>query len=194
MHRKQKSSSGFTLVELLVVIAIIAVLSTLVILYINPAELLKQARDSNRLADMDALKNAISLYLNDAQTPSLGVAGTCYEASAVGTDSSTCATYFATATTVTTSTSLALDSTGWVPVNFNQISSGDPISALPKDPLSTNDASHIYSYIPSPTNTSYKLAATMESKQYGFGGDKDVVSNDNGLSTSTYEVGSALSL
>ena len=43
---------GFTLIELLVVIAILAVLATAVVLVLNPAELLKQGRDSTRISDL----------------------------------------------------------------------------------------------------------------------------------------------
>jgi len=42
--------SAFTLIELLIVIAIIAILSIVVILVLNPAQLLKQSRDSNRVS------------------------------------------------------------------------------------------------------------------------------------------------
>ena len=66
------SKKGFTLIELLVVIAIVAVLSVVVVLTLNPAELLKQARDSTRIADMSTYKSAISLYLTDVTSPSLG--------------------------------------------------------------------------------------------------------------------------
>ena len=43
------SRRAFTLIELLVVIAIIAVLAVVVVLVLNPAQLLKQARDSSSL-------------------------------------------------------------------------------------------------------------------------------------------------
>ena len=43
---------GFTLLELLIVVGIIAILSTAVVLVINPLELLRQARDTNRLNDL----------------------------------------------------------------------------------------------------------------------------------------------
>ncbi|MBI5221157.1 MAG: prepilin-type N-terminal cleavage/methylation domain-containing protein, partial [Candidatus Liptonbacteria bacterium] len=39
------NTKGFTLIELLVVIAIIAILAAVVILTLNPGQLLKQARD-----------------------------------------------------------------------------------------------------------------------------------------------------
>ena len=43
---------GFTLIELLIVIAIIAILAVVVVLVLNPAELLRQSRDSQRLSDI----------------------------------------------------------------------------------------------------------------------------------------------
>ena len=46
---------SFTLIELLVVLALVAILSVVVILTLNPAELIKQARDSNRLSDLPQL-------------------------------------------------------------------------------------------------------------------------------------------
>jgi prepilin-type N-terminal cleavage/methylation domain-containing protein len=55
MHNRH----DFTLIELLVVIAIIAILSVIVILTLNPAQLLMQARDSNRISDMSTLNDAL---------------------------------------------------------------------------------------------------------------------------------------
>ncbi|HEY4525527.1 MAG TPA: prepilin-type N-terminal cleavage/methylation domain-containing protein, partial [Candidatus Paceibacterota bacterium] len=49
-HRK-----SFTLIELLIVIAIVAILSTVVIITLNPAELLRQSRDSVRLSDLSLM-------------------------------------------------------------------------------------------------------------------------------------------
>ena len=53
---------GFTLLELLIVIGILAILATVLIAVINPAELLRRARDTQRLSDLDALRSAISLF------------------------------------------------------------------------------------------------------------------------------------
>ncbi len=60
-ERKAPYDQAFTLIELLVVIAIIAILSVVVVLSLNPAEMLRQSRDSNRVSDMDTLSHAISL-------------------------------------------------------------------------------------------------------------------------------------
>src|SRR6266568_791695 len=110
------SKGGFTLIELLIVIALVAILSVVVILYVNPAELLKQARDSNRLSDLSTLQNAIALYQSDVSGASLGPVDICYMASSVGTDTIGCRVYFPTATSTAMSTSQALDGTGWIPV------------------------------------------------------------------------------
>ena len=61
---------AFTLIELLVVIAIIAVLAVVVVLVLNPPELLRQSRDSNRLSDMSLLNSAVSIYSSDQGTAS----------------------------------------------------------------------------------------------------------------------------
>jgi prepilin-type N-terminal cleavage/methylation domain-containing protein len=124
--------AGFTLIELLVVIAIIAVLSVVVILSLNPAELLRQARDSNRISDMATLKSAISLYLADVTSPFIGTSSICYAGINTGQTSpyvvassgvwgqptaasSTCGSWFITATAgaggLRTSTSRSVNGT-----------------------------------------------------------------------------------
>ena len=55
----------------MVVIAIIAILSVVVILTLNPAELLRQSRDSNRISDLSVTKSAIAFYLASVTTPIL---------------------------------------------------------------------------------------------------------------------------
>ena len=132
---------GFTLIELLVVIAIIAVLAVVVILSLNPAELLRQARDSNRISDMSTLKSAISLYLADVTSPSLASTSVANPYTRVfitvsTTSAPTVAGWGVSAayTTTTASTARAVDATGWIPVGFNAISSGAPIGSLPIDP------------------------------------------------------------
>jgi len=55
----QKKSSGFTLIEILVVIGLIAILATIVIIAINPSRQFAQGRNNQRLANVNALLNAI---------------------------------------------------------------------------------------------------------------------------------------
>jgi len=198
---------GFTLIELLVVIAIIAILAVVVVLTLNPAELLRQARDSNRISDFATLKSALGLYAEDVNTTTAmyGNTTTIYLYGTSGMTTSTTSSYEGTAATyygftattsiinyalVSSSTSRVVTGGGWIPVNFSAISSGAPISAEPVDP--TNSKNNIYLY--AATSTSYKLATKMESQKYGWNGSADAVSVDGGNNTNTYEQGSNMQL
>ena len=199
----RKTRKGFTLIELLVVIAIIAVLSVVVILTLNPAELLRQARDSNRISDLATMKSAISLFEADVTTSSqvaIGVYGTLYTASAQAT--TTTSTYVGAAAgnwgflalsvaTLNKSSSRAIDGTGWIPVNFAAISSGSPIGNEPVDPANDNVDYYVYS----PSSTVFKFGAKVESSKYGSPtSGSNVTANDGGNNTSTLEAGTNLSL
>jgi len=56
---KIKIKKGFTLVEMLVVIGLIALLSSVVLVAVNPIRQFKLARDSARSAHLVAILNAI---------------------------------------------------------------------------------------------------------------------------------------
>lgn len=199
MKKKRHISKGFTLIELLVVIAIIAILAVVVVLTLNPAELLRQSRDSNRISDFATLKSALSLYLVDSTSPNLASTtfgyGSCYLSSTSGNGTTTakCGTFTNTYTSnVSTTSSLyrGVSGTGWIPVNFSGISEGTPFSSLPVDPV--NNSQNYYAYAATTTGGYlFELDTFMESKKYGYNGTNDVVSGDGGNSTSTYEVGNA---
>jgi prepilin-type N-terminal cleavage/methylation domain-containing protein len=206
MKGNKKVKKGFTLIELLVVIAIIAILSVVVILTLNPAELLRQSRDSNRISDLSVTKSAISFYLASVTSPSIGTSGTCYQDAAsttvggttVGT--STCGTWFSQASgTNLFSSSTAVDGTGWLPIAFSTTTTGaalpggSPLGSLPHDPVN-NDGVHFYSYEASSTSLVFKLDAHMESQKYSNGGSNDVVSTDGGIDPNSYEQGTNLKM
>ena len=58
-------SAGFTLIEMLVVIGIIAILAAIVIIAINPARQFAQARQSQRVSNVNAILNAIGQNIAD---------------------------------------------------------------------------------------------------------------------------------
>ncbi|HKZ34561.1 MAG TPA: type II secretion system protein [Patescibacteria group bacterium] len=69
-----QTKKGFTLIELLVVIAIIGVLAAVVLVAINPAERLAQARDSGRKSDVGQIATALEAYFTtstDAEYPAI---------------------------------------------------------------------------------------------------------------------------
>ena len=166
---------GFTLIELLVVIAIIAILAVVVVLTLNPAELLRQARDSNRSSDFATLTSAINLYNTDqggASGYSLGTPNITYlsipdptATTSAGTDCSGIGFPSGGAFhCAASSTYRNVNGTGWIPINFSAISSGSPLGSLPVD--STNQSSSNLYYTYQTNGTTFKLTAIPESQKY----------------------------
>lgn len=184
---RHTQTKGFTLIELLVVIAIVAILAVVVILTLNPAELLRQARDSNRVSDLATLRSAVAVYLADVSTPFIGTSTVCYM-SATGTASG-CNGNFSTGKTGVATTSRAVDGTGWIPINFNSVSSGAPLGNLPADP--TNSGQNVYTYAVSSTELTFEINAQLESTKY-TDTSTGLEASDGGSSTTLYEVGTHL--
>lgn len=179
---------GFTLIELLIVIGILAILATATILVLNPAQLFAQARDSQRISDLSALKSALSFYLATAATPALApqtagnTCGTNFWATIAGATSA-----FSGTPTLSTQVALTITGTGWVPVDLTTSSGGAPLSALPRDP--SNTTTYNYQYQCDNTNRWFEVNANMESTRYASGGTNDVEGTDGGSVGTIYEIG-----
>lgn len=63
--KKVSKKQGFTLIEILVVIGIIAVLATIVIVAINPSRQFAQARNTQRVSNINTILNAIGQNIAD---------------------------------------------------------------------------------------------------------------------------------
>lgn len=169
------NKKGFTLVELLVVIGILAILTAAVVIVLNPAELLRQSRDTQRMQDFDALRSSISLYMVAVSSPAIDEAGPYYTEGTAD---------FCTLGVGTANTSTAIDSTGWIRINFSGMSNpSSPISALPLDPV--NDATYKYAFIANTTLLTYELDANLESSKYASTKE----AGDGGNTATCYEIG-----
>ena len=167
---------GFTLIELLIVIAIIAILAVVVVLVLNPAELLKQSRDAERVSDLATLTSAVNLYASDqagSANFSLGSSSVTYistpdpNATTAGTDCSDMGANFLAGGyfhCAASSTFRNVSSTGWIPINFNAMSAGSPFGALPVDPVNSTSSNLYYAY--QPVGSGFRITANPESQKY----------------------------
>lgn len=216
----QTNKKGFTLLELLIVITILAILTLVVVLFINPVEILKKSRDVQRMSDLSTAKTAIVLYLQDRGSNNLG--GTTYCASSVpaagildtATGNKIRMSLGATAAnektsagtpryyTATTTADVYLNSgKGWIPyVDFTTFASGAPIEKLPADPTNTGGSggtegiNSLYYRYACKTNNTFEIDATLESDTYGPIGTDPKSSVDGGNSGMRYEVGTDLNI
>lgn len=178
---------GFTLIELVIVIGILAILASVVVLVLNPAQILAQARDSQRMSDLRSIKSAIAFYLATATSTTIGTGPTCTATGCGTSPNSPFGSETVNATTTVTGS-------GWVQVNLTGTTGGSPLVALPLDP--TNSGSYFYAYKGENTNKTFELDSRLESEKYrGLmvtdGGNKNSCTGTFVDANCYYEIGTA---
>ena len=161
---------GFTLVELLVVIAIIGVLAAVVVLVINPLELLRRSRDSTRLKDLDNLQQAINVTLQEAGMSSGSIVSTlCKESGSYPCNGSS-----------NTGNRLT-NGTGWIKAD---LASNNEVffPTLPIDPVNDNE----YHYTYCADEDKWEINASLESDNF-----RGKMAQDGGNAFDQYEVGTS---
>ena len=193
----KENNKGFTLIELLVVIAIVAILMVTVVVTINPGQLLAQARDSNRLSDLNTINTAINLSRVDSialgsstityisiPDPTAPIGGNQCQGLGLPPLPSPY-TYHCSAS----STYRKVDGTGWIPINFTQMSSGAPFSQIPIDPVNQTSSYLFYTY--TTDGSTYEITGITESQKYK---NKIETNPQNPLFPGVVEQGSNLAL
>lgn len=187
------------MLELLIVIGILAILATTAVLVLNPAELLRQARDSQRISDLSTINSALALFVTSVSSPDLDSGGgrckgdtgtfTCFMDQNIESGGVTCnGRYSSLASSTPNDTNRrTIAGSGWVPVNFSSLPGGSPLAVLPVDPATST--ARFYSYACDVTGgvLTWELNAVFESAKYLTADDFD--GKDGGSSSTAYEIG-----
>jgi len=183
---------GFTLTELLIAIAVLAVIAGGIVVAINPGELLAQARDSNRIAELNSLNKAIALHSTSVIGGFRGDPNIIYIS--LPSASSSCVGLSLPALPagwsyrcVTEANLRRVDGSGWLPINLNALPGGSPFTHLPIDPI--NSAVNTLYFAYTRGSAGYSATVLLESIRHGR-----TALEDGGNDLGRFEVGTDLSL
>ena len=186
-RRIKKNLGGFTLLELLIVIGIVTVLTTMIILVLNPSEFKREARDVVRSIELRTLSGAAGLAAADNPNLFFGTPGKVYIS--LPDTNLNCSSYILpvlpsgwTYGCVIQDNLQKVDGTGWVPIAFDSLSFR-PFSKLPIDPINKVEGGLYYSY----TVGSWEFNGLFESDKYVA-----MAESDGGDAPLLYEFGSDL--
>jgi prepilin-type N-terminal cleavage/methylation domain-containing protein len=184
----KNNRKAFTLIELLIVVGILGILAAAVTIVLQPNEMLKRARDGKRVTDLKSINDAIVLYEVEGGG-SFGLASTTYIS--IPDTSATCGNLDLPSLPggwqyhcVTEANLRKIDGSGWIPINFSDISSGPPFSRLPVDLTNSDTEDLFYTYVAG----SWELAANFEAER------RDVAEQDGGTADDAFEIGTNIYL
>ncbi len=129
------SQKGVTIIELVAVITLLLILTTLVVIFVDPVGHMKKSRDEKRLSDLSVIDRVISEFVLDNKR---------YPDQEILRKSNTLPAG---------STDVAHANLGWI---YDDLSAYN--SMLPTDPL--NDGDYYYSYFHN--STGYEINARLE--------------------------------
>ncbi|TSC82192.1 MAG: Uncharacterized protein G01um101420_496 [Parcubacteria group bacterium Gr01-1014_20] len=198
----KKRRRSFTLIELLIVIALVAIIAAIVLYVLNPAELQRQARDSNRFSDSQTIDLGTSLLAVDVSNLFLGNASTTYisvpDPTAPVSGGNNCSGLTGLPTQppgwtyrcAHPSKYRNVDGSGWLPINFTLASAGSSFGVLPIDPANTVSGNRFYTYV---TNgKDYVFTILQESEKYVA--KEKASQKDKGTDPTRIEIGRKLLL
>ncbi len=138
--KSPKRKQAFTLIELLIVIALLTSLAGAVLVAVNPAKRLKQARDSQRKTDINSIANALVAY----QTITGYYPGETFCDTSISSDGGACPPRRVLACWTGCNGAADGGFTSWI--YYNLITQQQLLKRLPVDPI--NNTTYHYRYEP----------------------------------------------
>ena len=177
---------GFTLIELLVVIGILMILVSITVIAINPFEQIRQSKDTKRIAEINAIGQAIRLgNVYGLTVPTGNIVYT-----SLPDSSSTCGSYTLPSLEVgwiyscsSLSNYKNTDGTGWIPIDFSLMAEAEPFFKLPIDVDNIAQNGAYYTFI-STSSKRFLLSALIESNRFKINN----ASKDDGIDPLRYEL------
>src|SRR3989344_5572420 len=167
---------GFTMLELLLGVGILAFLFTIVVVFLDPASILAETRDSTRISELQKLHDVIYLARISNSALLSNVQQNVIYVSLPDTDGDQYCNEYALPVVeapwnyrclASVETISNTDGNGWIPVNLSlvaQTQGGETLSRLPVDPK--NNEAYFYTYNGGATVGSYSLVVRLESEKY----------------------------